>query len=68
MAIQSFEALDCRHFSRADFFLTADNKILFNEINTYPGFTNISQFPMLWKQEGMSYQDLILHLIDIALN
>lgn len=67
MAKVCFEALGCRDYSRADFFLTKDNQIYFNEINTHPGFTNISQFPMLWKQEGVSYQSLILHLIELAL-
>lgn len=67
MAIQCFKTLDCRHYSRADFFLTDDNQIYFNEINTYPGFTSISQFPLLWQQEGMSYKDLILHLVKMAL-
>lgn len=67
MAAQCFKALDCRDYARADFFLTADHQVYFNEINTHPGFTNISQFPMLWQQEGMTYKELIIHLVNRAL-
>lgn len=67
IACKAFIALDCRDYSRADFFVTPDEEIYFNEINTHPGFTNISQFPMLWKQEGVSYKDLILKLINAAI-
>lgn len=66
-ALECFRLLDCRDYSRADFFLTTEGHIYFNEINTHPGFTNISQFPMLWKQEGISYKDLILKLINQAM-
>jgi D-alanine-D-alanine ligase len=66
MAIECFEKLGCRDYSRADFFLTQQNEIYFNEINTHPGFTSISQFPMLWQQEGMIYKDLILQLVSNA--
>ncbi len=66
LAIDCFKALGCRDYARADFFLTADHKIYFNEINTHPGFTNISQFPMLWKQEGVDYKTLILTLLNQA--
>jgi len=66
MASQCFKILGCRDYARADFFLTQDQSIFFNEINTHPGFTNISQFPMLWKQEGVSYKDLILKLVNQA--
>lgn len=66
MALRAFQALDCRDFARADFFLTDSGEIYFNEINTHPGFTNISQFPMLWKQEGIAYKELIIKLINNA--
>jgi D-alanine-D-alanine ligase len=67
LAKQAFVALDCQDYARADFFMDETGAIYFNEINTHPGFTNISQFPMLWKQEGMSYPDLITHLLQRAL-
>jgi len=59
----AFRALGCRDFVRADFFVTPENQIYFNELNTHPGFTSISQFPMLWKREGLSYEELIRGLI-----
>lgn len=65
-ALKAFEALGCRDYARADFFLTSDNQVYFNEINTHPGFTNISQFPLLWHQEGLSYKELIMKLITLA--
>lgn len=67
MAIECFEALECRDYARADFFLTKEGDIFFNEINTYPGFTSISQFPLLWKQEGIAYKDLISELVENAI-
>ncbi len=66
IAKDCFIALGCRDYARADFFLTKENKIYFNEINTHPGFTNISQFPMLWKQDGVDYKTLINNLLQLA--
>lgn len=68
LAVKCFEALGCRDYSRADFFLDDQNNIFFNEINTHPGFTSISMFPTLWKETGMEYQELIMHMINLALN
>lgn len=67
MAKVCFQALGCRDYARADFFLDENNNIFFNEINTHPGFTSISQFPMLWEQEGLTYPNLIEHLVHRAL-
>jgi len=47
--------------------LQADGKVLINEINTLPGFTQISMYPKLWQVSGMSYQSLVSKLIDLAL-
>ena len=66
-AKEAFVHLKCKDYARVDFFLTEDQQIIFNEINTHPGFTNISQFPQLWIHQGMSYKDLILHLLNQAL-
>lgn len=63
-----YQALGCSGLARVDFFLDDDDNIYFNEINTMPGFTNISMYPKLWRQEGVSYQNLIERLIDDALN
>lgn len=68
LAIECFETLECRDYARVDFFVTEDEKIYFNEINTYPGFTAISQFPLLWKQEGIEYKELINRLIEKGLS
>lgn len=62
-----FAALDGYGLSRVDFFLEKDtNKVVFNEINTLPGFTSISMYPMLWKAEGMSIEELVEKQIELA--
>ena len=67
LAVKAYKALYCEDFSRVDMFLTKDNRLLVNEINTIPGFTNISMFPSLWRISGMNYAELITDLIDLAL-
>ena len=67
MAIEIFKLLECSGFSRVDFFLTKDNKIYFNEINTIPGFTSISMYPKLWQASGVPYTKLIDKLIQLAI-
>ena len=63
-----FKALDCYGLSRVDFFLTKDTEeVVFNEINTLPGFTVISMYPMLWEAEGVDKKELIQRLIDLAM-
>jgi D-alanine-D-alanine ligase len=66
MAIKSFKALDCSGLVRADFFLTKDGRALINEVNTMPGFTPFSMFPLLWKHTGVEYPQLIERLVDLA--
>ena len=66
-AKQVFEALNCKGLARVDFFLTEDNRIILNEINTLPGFTKISMYPKLWGVTGLSYPDLIDELIRLAI-
>lgn len=68
LAISAYQALDCRGLSRVDFFLTANNEILINEINTLPGFTPISMYPQLWEKSGVKYSDLISDLIQLAID
>ena len=53
--------------ARVDVFLTAENEVVINEINTLPGFTNISMYPKLWQASGLGYTDLITRLIELAL-
>ncbi|MBQ8524936.1 MAG: D-alanine--D-alanine ligase [Clostridia bacterium] len=62
-----FRALDCRGFSRVDFFYTPEGEFVFNEINTIPGFTPISMYPKLMINSGISYSELIDRLIMSAL-
>ena len=65
-AIKAFKAVDGKGLSRVDFFVTDDNEIYINEINTMPGFTNISMYSKLWNESGINYSDLIDKLIDLA--
>ena len=66
-AVTIFKALDCRGFSRVDFFCTPDGTLIFNEINTLPGFTPISMYPKMMMNEGISYPEVIDRLIQAAL-
>jgi hypothetical protein len=63
-ALTVFKTLDCKGLSRVDFFYTKDKKIVFNEINTIPGFTPISMYPRLMIHGGISYSELISRLIN----
>ncbi|MCE4050679.1 D-alanine--D-alanine ligase [Bacillus sp. Au-Bac7] len=65
-AIKAFKALDCSGLVRADFFLTKDGKVYINEVNTMPGFTPFSMFPLLWKHTNVEYAALIEKLVDLA--
>ena len=67
MAIRTFHALNCKGLARVDFFLTKDNQLIINEINTLPGFTSISMYPKLWEVSGLKYADLIDELIQLAI-
>lgn len=66
-AIKIFNALDGFGLARVDFFLeNGTNRVVFNEINTLPGFTSISMYPMLWDAEGYDIETLIEVLIEMA--
>ncbi|HEX2577290.1 MAG TPA: D-alanine--D-alanine ligase family protein [Aquihabitans sp.] len=68
MAVQAFRALRCDGLARADFFYEADGRgLLFNEINTMPGFTPYSMFPSLWEATGLPYAELIDEIVALAL-
>lgn len=66
-AIKAFKVLDCSGLVRADFFVTEDNDILINEVNTMPGFTPFSMFPLLWQHSDVTYPELIERLIELAI-
>jgi D-alanine-D-alanine ligase len=69
MAIAAFRACDLSGLARVDFLMEPAGKrrIFLNEVNTLPGFTQISMYPKLWEASGLSYRDLITRLIDLAL-
>ena len=66
-AVRIFKALDGMGLARVDFFLEKDtNRVIFNEINTLPGFTGISMYPMLWQAKGLEIRPLVSKLIELA--
>lgn len=66
-ALKVFKVCECECMARVDSFVTDAGEIIVNEINTIPGFTNISMYPKLWEASGVSYADLIDKLIELAL-
>jgi len=67
-AVKAFKALDCAGLSRVDFFVHKETgEVYINEINTLPGFTNISMYPKLWEASGIPYGELIDRLINLAI-
>lgn len=66
-AVQAYKALCCKSLSRVDFFLAKDGSIILNEINTLPGFTNISMYPKLMEHLGMPQEYLVDKLIEQAM-
>lgn len=67
-ALRVYAALGCRGLSRVDFFVThEDGEVVFNELNSIPGFTSISMYPKLFDYEGLHYPDLLDRLIELAL-
>jgi D-alanine-D-alanine ligase len=69
MAVAAFRACDLAGLARVDFLMEPDGKrrIYLNEVNTLPGFTQISMYPKLWQATGIPYSDLITRLIEFAL-
>ena len=66
-AVKVYKAIGCHGLSRVDFFATyAENRIVFNEINTLPGFTSISMYPKLFAASGVAYSQLIDNLLALA--
>jgi D-alanine-D-alanine ligase len=66
-ALRAYRALCCEGMGRVDFFIEADGRVLVNEINTIPGFTQISMYPKMWEATGISYAQLIDRLIQLAI-
>lgn len=67
IAIKAFETMECSGLARVDFLIDENNEIFLNEINTMPGFTKISMYPMLWKNSGIEGKVLIKKLVDLAI-
>ena len=66
IAKKLYQALACRGFARVDLFITPDQKLVFNEINTIPGFTEHSLYPAMMKAIGLSFSDVVDRLIQLA--
>lgn len=67
MAVRVYQAVGCQGLSRVDFFVTEQERVVFNEINTIPGFTSISMYPKLFAASGIPYPQLIDELINLAM-
>jgi D-alanine-D-alanine ligase len=68
LAIRAFTAIDCAGMARVDFFLDRPTgEFYVNELNTIPGFTEISMYPKLWEASGLPYPQLLDRLIDLAI-
>lgn len=66
MAVAAFRAVDCEGMARVDFLLGEDGLVL-NEVNTIPGFTEVSMYPKMWEASGLAYPDLLDRLVRLAL-
>ncbi len=67
LAVKTYKTLGCDGLARVDFFLKKDGTLYVNEINTLPGFTQISMYPKMWQASGIQYKDLLTNLINLAL-
>jgi D-alanine-D-alanine ligase len=67
LACQAFDALGCEGLARVDFFVRRDGTVVVNEVNTMPGFTPVSMFPLMWKETGVDYTALVDRLVQTAL-
>lgn len=66
LALKAFAAVECKGLARVDFFISEDQTVYVNELNTIPGFTAISMYPKLWEASGIHYTHLITQLIQLA--
>lgn len=68
LAVKVYSAIGCKGLSRVDFFVTyEENRVVFNEINTLPGFTSISMYPKLFAASGIPYDQLLDSLLQLAM-
>jgi D-alanine-D-alanine ligase len=67
LAVRAFEALDVEGLARVDFFVLKDGRVVLNEVETMPGFTATSMFPLLWQASGLTYPELVERLVRLAM-
>ena len=67
IAEKTYRALGCKGMARVDMFVTPENKIYLNEINTIPGLTDLSRYPSMLRRIGIEYSDLIVKLVELAM-
>ena len=67
LAARTFVAMGCEGLARVDLFYTDDGRLLVNELNTMPGFTPVSMFPLMWRETGLDYPALVDRLLRLAL-
>ena len=67
LALKVFQSMNCEGLARVDFFVNENDEIKVNELNTLPGFTKISMYPMMWGASGIGYTPLITNLIELAM-
>ena len=67
LACRAFDVLGCEGLARVDFFVGRDGRVVVNEVNTMPGFTPSSMFPLMWKAGGLDYPQLVDRLVQTAL-
>lgn len=66
LSVKAFQVLGCEGMARVDFFVRNEREVFVNEVNTIPGFTEISMYPKLWEVSGISYQKLVSRLLELA--
>ncbi len=67
LAVETYTTLGCEGLARVDFFVADDGRVLVNEVNTIPGFTSRSMYPVMWEASGLSNAELVRTLVDLAL-
>lgn len=67
LAVRAFEALDVEGLARVDFFVLPGDRVVVNEVETMPGFTATSMFPLLWQASGLTYPELVERLVRLAM-
>lgn len=68
LAARAFEALQCEGLARVDFFVRDNGDVVINEVNTMPGFTQFSMYPVMWQHSGVAYRELVTELLELALS